>query len=236
MKLVVALDLPTPKENLHLVSTLKDDVYLKVGLNTFIAGGPEFINKLAGFPVVLDLKLYDIPNTMANAATRITELEVDMFTIHASAGDYAMKTVMEAMSKITNPPKVLAVTVLTSFTDNQCADIYHMDAKSIAQELAISAAICGIDGIVCSIQEAPDLHPMPFKFVPGIRFQYTKDDQKRVGGLKEAYLAGAEYVVIGRPIYQSKNPSATVSEIVNRIKTIENAMKEIDNASKGDLP
>ena len=123
MKLCIALDNPNKKENLKLAKEIKEyskDIWLKVGFRSYIRDGNEFIFELKnlGYNIFLDLKLYDIPNTMADAAEEIAKLEVDMFNVHASSGIKAMQTVMERLSKFKKRPLVLAVTALTSF-DNE---------------------------------------------------------------------------------------------------------------------
>ena len=121
MKLCVSLDLPTAKENLAIVKEIKDfDVWLKVGFRSYIRDGKEFLEEIKAinpnFKIFLDLKLYDIPNTMADAAEEIAKFGlVDMFNVHASAGTKAMSTVMDRIKDIPNKPLVLAVTALTSF-------------------------------------------------------------------------------------------------------------------------
>jgi orotidine-5'-phosphate decarboxylase len=122
MKLCIALDLPTKNENLELarnISGLSDDIWLKIGFRSYIRDGREFVEELKqlGFKLFLDLKLYDIPNTMADASEEIAKMGVDMFNIHASAGRVAMQTIMERLSKFENRPLVLAVTALTSFDE-----------------------------------------------------------------------------------------------------------------------
>jgi len=129
MELCVALDLPSAKENLELAKELREyDIWLKVGFRSYIRDGKEFLSELKeinnNFKIFLDLKLYDIPNTMADASEEIAKLGVDMFNIHASAGKEAMRMVMERLSKFENRPLVLAVTALTSFDNESFKEIY----------------------------------------------------------------------------------------------------------------
>lgn len=224
MKLCVALDLPSVEENVRLAQKLiGKDLALKVGLNTFIAGGPDVVRTLKqwGFEVCLDLKLYDIPNTMAEAAKRISQLEVDMFTIHASAGRSGMEAVAAAIDTCYFQPKILAVTVLTSFSNDECYEIYEGDVSDKAEYFAVQSRRAGMDGIVCSVHEGPFLRPYVgpdmILFMPGIRLEDSVDDQARKGGIKVAYVAGADYAVIGRPIYNAENPVAKVDEILEKI-------------------
>jgi orotidine-5'-phosphate decarboxylase len=130
MKLCIALDLPTQEENLSLaksISGLSDNIWLKIGFRSYIRDGKSFIDELQklGFKIFLDLKLYDIPNTMADAAEEIAKMGVDMFNIHASAGKIAMKEVMDRLSKYEKRPLVLAVTALTSFDEATFEEIYE---------------------------------------------------------------------------------------------------------------
>jgi len=134
MKLCIALDNPTKEENLKLAQEIKEysrDIWLKVGFRSFIRDSKEFIFELKnmGYNIFLDLKLYDIPNTMADAAEEIAKLNVDMFNVHASAGKRAMVEVMERISKYQKRPLVLAVTALTSFSNEEFREIYGDDIE-----------------------------------------------------------------------------------------------------------
>jgi len=256
MKLVVALDLPTPEENLTLVRSLTNeeatlDVAFKVGLNTFIAGGSSFIESLkkvasryeGAMPnpeICLDLKLYDIPNTMATAAERIYELGVNMITIHASAGEQAMKAVMAALKGKQNAPKVLAVTVLTSFTHSHCMEVYDDGREATARNLAEIAILSGVDGVVCAasdlesiraIQDARKPRPSIVKFVPGIELKPRSDDQQRKGTLREVIQGGADYIVVGRPIYQDSNPFRVAQKILSKVRIMEDALKTFNETA-----
>jgi orotidine-5'-phosphate decarboxylase len=159
MKLCVALDLPTYEENIALARELKDfDIWLKVGFRSYIRDGKKILEDLKAinpnFNIFLDLKLYDIPNTMADAAQEIAKLGVDMFNVHASSGKIAMQTVMERLKKVENPPIVLAVTALTSFDDENFKKIYHDDINTKALQFAQDAHNSGINGVVCSAHES----------------------------------------------------------------------------------
>ena len=130
MKLCIALDLPTQEENLKLAESIAgvgEEIWLKVGFRTFIRDGREFIEKLQklNFKIFLDLKLYDIPNTMADSAEEIAKMGVDMFNVHASAGKTALEAVMKRVSRFEKRPLVLAVTVLTSFDELSFEGIYE---------------------------------------------------------------------------------------------------------------
>jgi orotidine-5'-phosphate decarboxylase len=247
-KLVIALDSPNIKESFALVEKLSQHgipairVALKVGLNTFIAGGPAFLRGLrnAGeYDLVLDLKLFDIPNTMVNAALQICDLPVQMFTVHASAGALALREVQQALQKMQNPPKMLAVTVLTSMPDYQVEAIFHNDIRSQIRSLAQQAlGSADADGIVCSALDLPFINSLalrtaPFiRFIPGIELAPREDDQRRKASLRDAVENQADYVVVGRPIYQNDNPVDVVNRILARIEEIRQAMTTWDHLAR----
>ena len=163
MKLCVSLDLSSAKENLELVKQIKDfDIWLKVGLRSYIRDGKKFLEDLKAinpnFKIFLDLKLYDIPNTMADAAEEISNFGlVDMFNVHASSGTEAMKTVMNRIKNIPNKPLVLAVTALTSFDNKSFNAIYNEDISTKAIQFARDTYSSGVDGVVCSAYESLDI-------------------------------------------------------------------------------
>ena len=227
MRLCVSLDLPTNKENLILVRSIKDyDVWLKVGLRSFIRDGKDFLLQIKqinpNFKIFLDLKLYDIPNTMADAAWEIANCGVEMFNVHASAGKLAMKMVMQRLKMYNNPPLVLAVTALTSFDEKNFKAIYNQDISSKATIFAKDSYECGVNGVVCSAFESMDIKKSTSeKFItlsPGIRpFGESAQDQKRVADLSIARENLCDFIVVGRPIYQAKNPAFVVQNILNNI-------------------
>ena len=229
MKLCVALDLPSAKENLVLAEAIKDyDVWIKVGFRAYIRDGKDFIVSLkkinANFKIFLDLKLYDIPNTMADAAEEIAKLGVDMFNIHASAGSVAMKTVMDRLSSYDKRPLVLAVTALTSFDENNFKEIYEESIDEKAKQFAKMAYDNGLDGVVCSAYESRAIKNATsndfLTLCPGIRpFGEDAGDQQRVATLEVANKEGVDYPVVGRPIYKDTNPQAKVEEILKVIAT-----------------
>jgi len=260
MELVVALDMPTPEDNLNLVDEFSGsgvDVHFKIGLNTFTAAGPDIVKKIkdAGFKVVLDLKLYDIPNTMAGAATRICELGVDLFTIHASAGEQGMKAVMTAITdfkrehKTDVAPKVLAVTILTSFTHDHCMSVYGIGRSDGTARLVGEATKGLVDGVVCAAPDLPSIdvwqtqilersapRPKLIKFVPGIELKPRADDQSRKGTLRDVVLGGADYIVVGRPIYQFDEPVKMAALIKEKVAAIEKAWETIQRLKDWEDP
>ena len=228
MKLCVSLDLETAKENLDLVKQLKDfDVWLKVGFRTYLRDGKKFLEELKAinpnFKIFLDLKLYDIPNTMADAAEDISKFGIiDMFNVHASAGIIAMKTVMERIKDIPNKPLVLAVTALTSFDNESFKAVYNEDIETKATKLAVDTYKAGVDGVVCSAYESLDIkNNTSREFItlcPGIRpFGEDSGDQKRVADISFAKENLVDFIVVGRPIYKSENSKEVVKKILENI-------------------
>lgn len=228
MKLCVALDLPTMEENIALADKLKPfDIWLKVGFRSYIRDGKPLLEKLKsinpGFKIFLDLKLYDIPNTMADAAEEIARLGIDMFNVHASSGKKAMQTVMERLEKIPDRPIVLAVTALTSFDEESFREIYGADIETKALEFAKASYESGIDGVVCSAHESAAVKahtgdPRFLTLTPGIRpFGEAAGDQKRVADIAMAKSALVDFIVVGRPIYRAEDPAAVVKRILSEI-------------------
>ncbi len=227
MELCVALDLPSKEENLELVKKIKDyDVWLKVGLRSYIRDGEAFLKELkkinSDFKIFLDLKLYDIPNTMADAAESIMGLGVDMFNVHASAGKRAMQTVMQRLEKYEKRPIVLAVTALTSFSQEEFAKVYNENLATMADRFAKDTFESGLDGVVCSAFESRSIKektaPSFLTLTPGIRpFGEDAGDQKRVADVTFAKKEGVDFIVVGRPIYQANNPAEVVKKILGHL-------------------
>ena len=227
MELCVALDLPTKEENLDLIHKIKDyDVWLKVGLRTYIRDGEEFLKDIKkinrDFKIFLDLKLYDIPNTMADSAESIMGLGVDMFNVHASAGKRAMEEVMDRLSSYETRPIVLAVTALTSFSEEEFTQVYEKGIASKADQFAKDAYESGLDGVVCSAFESKSIKNITNKkfmtLTPGIRpFGEDAGDQKRVADVEFAQSSLVDFIVVGRPIYKSENPVLVVKKILEKL-------------------
>ncbi|MCX6077323.1 MAG: orotidine-5'-phosphate decarboxylase [Campylobacterales bacterium] len=227
MELCVALDLPTKEENLELVRAIKEyDVWLKVGFRSYIRDGAEFLKDIkkinSNFKIFLDLKLYDIPNTMADAAESIMGLSVDMFNVHASAGTKAMKMVMDRLSLYEKRPIVLAVTALTSFNEEDFTKVYEKSIAQKADQFAKDAYESGLDGVVCSAYESESIKNITSKqfmtLTPGIRpFGEDAGDQERVADIAYAQNALVDFIVVGRPIYKSESPAEVVKRILEII-------------------
>ena len=228
MKLCIALDNPSKEDNLNLANSLKEyasNIWLKVGFRSFIRDGNKFIEDLKklNYNIFLDLKLYDIPNTMADAAEEIAKLDVDMFNVHASSGKRAMQEVMNRLAKFSKRPLVLAVTALTSFSEEEFKEIYNDNLEKKATQFAKFAYQAGLDGVVCSVFESMAIKNATFKdfitLTPGIRpFKEEAQDQKRVADIKDAKENLVDFIVVGRPIYKAKNPKEVVEKILKEIK------------------
>ncbi len=224
--LIVALDLPSAREALSLVDTLGDLVlWYKVGLQLYLAAGPQVVQELRsrGKQVFLDLKLHDIPNTVAGAVRALSGSGAGLLTIHASGGP-AMLAAAAAAASLEGAPKLLAVTVLTSMEreDLAATGISSTPASQVVR-LATLAVQSGIPGLVCSPQEVGELRLTlgagPLLVVPGIRAaSQSSDDQRRTASAADAIRAGASMLVIGRPIVQAVDPKAVVQSVLEEIE------------------
>lgn len=197
---------------------------LKIGLQFFTAQGPAGVRQIAetGAPIFLDLKLHDIPNTVAGAVRSACALRPSLITVHAAGGAAMMRAAAAAIlraSDIGARPMLIAVTVLTSFDDEDLGNVgYHGSVQDQAVRMASLAQTCGMDGVVASAYEIEALRRTcgpDFKLVvPGIRPGWaTADDQKRVVTPAEAIRRGADYLVIGRPITRADDPRAAAERI-----------------------
>ncbi|PSW07336.1 orotidine-5'-phosphate decarboxylase [Photobacterium lipolyticum] len=222
-KVIVALDYPNQDEALAFVDRIAPgSCRLKVGKEMFTLYGPDFVRKLheRGHSVFLDLKFHDIPNTCSRAVAAAAELGVWMVNVHASGGERMMtasREILEPYGK--DRPLLIAVTVLTSM---EASDLTGIGISRQPQEQVLSLARLtknsGLDGVVCSAQEASMLKAelgKEFKLVtPGIRpAGSAAGDQRRVMTPVEAIKAGSDYLVIGRPITQAADPAAVLAEI-----------------------
>jgi len=233
-RIVIALDVDNDGEALHIVAELKDAVGLfKVGHQLFTAYGPDIVRRIvsAGGRVFLDLKYHDIPNTVAKASAEAVKLGVSIFNVHALGGLDMMKAAAEAAKETADKnslplPTVLAVTILTS-----------MDEKSLRRELKITRSLqrevshlarlaqrAGMHGVVASPQEIKLLRStIRQKFIiltPGVRPEWAgKDDQKRIMTPGDAVSAGADYIVIGRPVLKAGDRRLAVQKIVEEIQS-----------------
>ncbi|XZG69213.1 orotidine-5'-phosphate decarboxylase [Chitinibacteraceae bacterium HSL-7] len=219
--IVVALDYADAQSALAFADRVSPELCrLKVGKELFTAEGPHLVEQLTrrGFDVFLDLKFHDIPNTVAQACKVAAGLGVWMVNVHASGGRKMMETTREALEALPQRPLLIAVTVLTSMDAAQLAEIGAPAPEVQVERLARLTKDCGLDGVVCSAQEAALLKAacgQDFKLVtPGIRPAGSAlDDQSRVMTPAMAMAAGSDYLVIGRPITRSDDPVATLQAI-----------------------
>lgn len=227
-KVIVALDFDNERHVDHLVDQLSpQNCRLKVGKELFTYFGPHLVKRLVdkGFDVFLDLKFHDIPNTVAKACIAAADLGVWMLNVHASGGEKMMAHAQDALNKrFNNPPKLIAVTVLTSMDQQQLAGV--IDSITIEQQVLKLAKLtheAGLDGVVCSAMEAKLLRANlsnQFTLVtPGIRpGGSSSDDQTRIVTPSKAVAYGVDYMVIGRPITQSDDPISALDMINSEIK------------------
>jgi orotidine-5'-phosphate decarboxylase len=225
-RLIVALDVPDAASAARLVGQLENTCqWYKVGLELFTAAGPAVIEPLVarGHSVFLDLKLHDIPNTVASAVRSAAALGVKMLTLHASGGPAMLSAARAALEGITDPPQLLAVTILTSMDSAQLSAV-GLDRSPAAEVelLARMALAAGIHGFVCSPQEVHALRaltgPEGLLVTPGIRpAGAAHGDQKRIATPIEALRQGASYLVVGRPITQSPDPAESADAILQEM-------------------
>ncbi|XKH01086.1 orotidine-5'-phosphate decarboxylase [Marinobacter nauticus] len=222
-KIIVALDFPSQDPALALVDQLDPKkCRLKVGKELFTRSGPQLVEALQGrgFEVFLDLKFHDIPNTTSAAVAAAADLGVWMVNVHASGGEKMMTACRERLEPFgKDKPLLIAVTVLTSMTAEDLAGIGIPNSpEAQVSRLATLTRNSGLDGVVCSAQEAPRLKKEQgeeFQLVtPGIRpLTADKGDQQRIMTPTDALKAGSDYLVIGRPITQASDPLAALEAI-----------------------
>lgn len=224
-KIIVALDFPQAAQALALAQKLDAaKCRLKVGKELFTAAGPQLVEKLQklGFEVFLDLKFHDIPNTTAQACKAAAALGVWMVNVHALGGRRMLEAAREALSNVGQRPKLIAVTILTSMAQD---DLHAIGINaSPAQMVSLLAGLannCGLDGVVCSAQEAFLLRQQfgrDFCLVtPGIRLTNSAaNDQARIMTPQAALEAGSNYLVIGRPITQAPDPLQALQDILGQ--------------------
>jgi orotidine-5'-phosphate decarboxylase len=231
-KLIFALDAASFNEALTWIELLSGHVGMfKVGKELFTAAGPQVVRsiKQRNQKVFLDLKFHDIPNTVARAAEAAVKLGVDMFNVHASGGSRMIQETVKAVQTLTAgtgmiKPVILAVTVLTSLNDDDMREIgFERSAHAQVLHLANMAQKAGASGVVASPQDIAALRrELADDFIivtPGIRSpgEGVKDDQKRTLSASEAIRAGADYIVVGRPIRTAKDPLEACKHFVSEI-------------------
>ena len=231
-RLIVALDLNSEEKAVAMAEKLKNDVKIfKVGLELFSACGPGIVNRIkeTGCDVFLDLKFHDIPMTVAKAAAAVTKLEPFMFNVHGLGGCEMMRRTAEAVAAEAGrlgivKPKVLAVTILTSLDEKAVKEAGICgNVKEAVLRLATLAKKAGLDGVVASPSETNrirrDLGEDFLIVTPGVRPLWAvSNDQKRIATPEAAIKDGADYIVVGRPITESKNPAEAAREILKEMK------------------
>jgi orotidine-5'-phosphate decarboxylase len=224
---MLVLDAPSPREVAPVLRQLSGRVqWTKIGLEMFSACGPDCVREIAGmgFNVFLDLKLHDIPNTVARAVESASRLPIRMLTLHTGGGREMMRRAVKAQQEFSPGLMLLGVTVLTSLGEQDLRDVgVAANPEAHVRRLARLGVDCGLGGLVCSPLEIGSLRaclPSTVKLiVPGIRPAGlgTGDDQTRVMTPGEAARAGANFIVVGRPIFKASDPVAAAGSILDEL-------------------
>ena len=228
LRVITALDVPGQDQAVELAGKLgAGGGFVKVGLELFSAAGPEVVHQMRAMDrnVFLDLKYHDIPNTVASAARQAAAMGASFCTMHAAAGRSAMTAAVEALANADLPkgavrPALLAITVLTSLSEDEINEVRPSsdNLDDSVRRLAQLAWDCGCDGLVCSAADLPHLRKAvgrkPLVITPGIRMVGSAtDDQHRVTTPRMAVEAGADFLVVGRPISKAEDPAAALVAI-----------------------
>ena len=212
---IIALDFESATKVNTFLDQFDEPLFVKIGMELFYQAGPDLIKsiKSRGHDIFLDLKLHDIPNTVEKAMEGLGKLDVDLVNVHAAGGTDMMKAAVRGLHKYSNDTKIIAVTQLTSTTEEMLRN--EQNIQTTIEEAVLNYATltqqAGLDGVVCSPLEA-ELLTNKFgsnflKVTPGIRPQGAAvDDQKRITTPEDAKQLGATHIVVGRPITQSENP------------------------------
>lgn len=230
-RIIVPLDVPTEPEAIALVDRLPQVLFWKVGLELFVSSGPRVLNQLKEREkrIFLDLKFHDIPNTVAGACRSAARYGVDLLTIHAAAGNDALRGAQEALEAGAEAagqpiPKLIAITLLTSLNARSLAFELNVpiELPEYVLKMALLARDSGLSGIVCSPQEAGQIRDVCgrdfLRVCPGVRPTWSETgDQRRSLTPKEALRAGASYLVIGRPITTATDPEAAFRRICEEV-------------------
>lgn len=223
---LVALDVPGEKEAIGLAELLAPHVGgFKVGLELLMGEGPGIVRRVVslGLPVFVDAKLHDIPNTVERAAERIGETGARWVTVHASGGSEMMQAAVGALRSASDGTGVLAITVLTSLDTPGLATIgVGSDLPTQVESLSRLAAMSGVEGVVCAVPEAAAVKDLGLDLVvatPGIRPAGSEvGDQKRVAAVSAAIEAGADLLVVGRPVTAARDPEGAAKAIAEEIE------------------
>jgi orotidine-5'-phosphate decarboxylase len=217
--IIVALDVPVLDDAVKLAADIGDAAgAFKVGLELFASQGPEAVRALGGRRIFLDLKLHDIPTTVANAVRALMPLHAELLSVHALGG----RAMLEAANDAKREEKILAVTILTSLDDAACKEIGLPPPDEAVPTLAELAFAAGCDGVICAptdVQAVRAICPKPFLIVtPGIRpAGSVPNEQARLSTPRAAVDAGADRLVIGRPITQADDPAAAARAILEEL-------------------
>jgi orotidine-5'-phosphate decarboxylase len=231
-RVIVPLDVPSPADAIALIERLPQATFWKVGLELFVSSGPSLLTELKARQkrIFLDLKFHDIPNTMAGACRAAAGYGVDLITVHAPAGKAALQAAQSAVQAVGPagaPPRLLAVTVLTSLSARELALALKipLELTDYVLQMALLAQESGIGGAVCSPQEAALLRRScgdDFLLVcPGVRPAWAEPgDQQRALTPAQAVRAGADYLVIGRPITQAPDPAVAFERVCEEMAAV----------------
>jgi orotidine-5'-phosphate decarboxylase len=226
-QLILALDLEEKSKALDLLDQLANSLtWVKVGLQMFTRYGPQVLEEIAAkdYKIFLDLKLHDIPNTVASAIRSLSSCPVEMLTLHASGGSEMIAAAKQARDDSQSQAKLIAVTILTSFNPELLAQVgITTPIPEQVSRLGTLAIESGADGLVCSPHEIStlraDLGKDPWLITPGIRPAGSEiGDQKRIMTPAEASALGSSFIVVGRPILKAENPQAAALEIQRQLK------------------
>jgi orotidine-5'-phosphate decarboxylase len=224
---IIALDFARAEDAIALVDELSAAPFFKVGLQLYTAAGPDIVRQIRGrgHRVFLDLKLHDIPNTVAGAVSAAAALDVDLLTVHASGGSTMLRAAADAAASSGHAIRIFAVTVLTSLRDDELAQVWGRSGVTAAAEavrLARLADQAGVDGVVASVHEVVAIRDATRNdfpvLTPGIRLPGdAAGDQARVASPADAARAGASFIVVGRSVTAADDPAAAFERILESL-------------------
>ena len=227
-RICIALDFPTRAEILGAAGRFGPRVgWLKIGLGAFVSEGPALVAQAAKLArVFLDLKFHDIPNTVAAAVAAAARSGASLLNVHASGGRAMLEAARRALPEGPSRPRLVAVTLLTSLDAKALADLPMAGhPEGIARRLAVLAKDCGLDGVVCSPTDLPAIRgacgPDFLTVVPGIRpAGAAAGDQKRIATPRDAIAAGADILVVGRPVTAAPDPDAALERLIAEVESV----------------
>lgn len=227
---IIACDFSSDEELMSFLKQFGDTrPYLKIGMELFYAEGPQIVRKLKsmGFPIFLDLKLHDIPNTVKKAMAVLSRLDIDMCNLHAAGTIEMMRAAIEGLTRADGSrPLLLAVTQLTSTSQERMNKelLIEGDIKDVVAQYALNAKQAGLDGVVCSPLEASVVKGVCgqefLTVTPGVRFaDSAANDQVRITTPEKARMSGSDYIVVGRPITAAQNPPEAYKRCLSEFNT-----------------